>query len=412
MKSVLKRIASLSLALVMILGLCTTTHAATGHFDDVSTSHWAYENIEKMAEGGLVSGYGNRKFGPQDQFTIAQMAQIVCNALGHEGETKNGYWAYGVLDYCLNGLECLPDFGEINRTNYDVPITRELTVYMLINGLGTKDLGEKVNSVASRLSDIPDWRDITYEYRDAVETAYREGMVNGIDDAGTFNPKGLLTRAEGVTMLVRAGYTTAPKKVTDNSSLRSNAEAYEIMKTMGKWKKVTDVNSPNRDQISFTDSRYEGISVGYTNEYKLYITLSEGLYFTYVEDGKLVVEDPKDYGEDHWFTGYSYEARRFVKELLTKAYGEEPANAIYDGLRSVFEGTAHVHGGGKPAELLVVGDRCVYISYNSDNKIVVISVFDDTSSFDGLMAHRESGWAKPMFLDWEYAKLKYELEKW
>lgn len=211
-------------------------------------------------------------------------------------------------------------------------------------------------------------------------------------------------------MLVRAGHTTAPKKTTDVTSMLSNAEAYEAMKAMGKWEQIKDVNNPKKDEIKFTDSDHECIHVKHTGADELVIYLKEGFYPAYIEDGKVIVED---YGIPN-VTGYSYEARRFVRSLLVKAYGEENAQAIYDGLRGIFESTAHARGGGYPTEVLLVGDRCVFLYYDNDVKEVVIVVYKagDTDSFNRWMANKDTNVALSMFNDWEGDCLIYELDKW
>ena len=49
---------------------------ATSKFSDVPSNHWATSYINKMSEGGLIKGYGNGKYGPEDKLTIGQMAKL------------------------------------------------------------------------------------------------------------------------------------------------------------------------------------------------------------------------------------------------------------------------------------------------------------------------------------------------
>ena len=204
-KSVMAMLVALALVIATMVGIFAAR--AQADFTDVPTSHWAYSYIDKMAKGGLIKGYGNNKFGPNDTFTVAQMATIICNAKGVEPDGKNGYWAYGALDYCKNKLKCLPGLGELTAKNYDVPCTREVAFWMLMNGLGPKDGAKKDTSINS--ASIPDYSKIDKAYQSAVLEAYQYGLSNGTDEAMTFEPKLQLKRSEAAAMFVRAGYTEA-----------------------------------------------------------------------------------------------------------------------------------------------------------------------------------------------------------
>lgn len=151
------------LALSVCVGVFPV-HAAAGYFTDVPNTHWAASYINEMAEGGLISGYGGGIFGPADTFSIAQMATIICSAKGVPQENKNGYWAYGAVDYCINTLKCLPNLGDINATNYSVPCSRELAYYMLMTGLGVGPDATATPNPQLDVEDIPDYAEIDVMY--------------------------------------------------------------------------------------------------------------------------------------------------------------------------------------------------------------------------------------------------------
>lgn len=62
-------------------------------FTDVPADHWANRYVVKAAELGLVSGYGNGKFGPSDQVTYEQAITMVVQAmsLGDYALAAGGY---------------------------------------------------------------------------------------------------------------------------------------------------------------------------------------------------------------------------------------------------------------------------------------------------------------------------------
>ena len=141
----------------------TASAFAASNFSDVPSNHWATSYINKMSEGGLIKGYGNGKYGPEDKLTIGQMAKLICPAKGYAGKSANNtkYWAYGVVDYCINDLQCLPNLGAITPQNYDKNCSRELAFYMLEKGLGAGPDAELTQKPLLTAADIPDFANIT-----------------------------------------------------------------------------------------------------------------------------------------------------------------------------------------------------------------------------------------------------------
>jgi hypothetical protein len=62
-------------------------------FSDLPASHWAAGYVAKAAELGIVNGYENGKFGPEDPVTYEQMVKmLVCAAgYGEDAESAGGY---------------------------------------------------------------------------------------------------------------------------------------------------------------------------------------------------------------------------------------------------------------------------------------------------------------------------------
>lgn len=62
-------------------------------FTDVPAAHWANPHIGKASELGIVSGYGDGRFGPGDPVTREQAVTMVIRAIGQgsSAESHNGY---------------------------------------------------------------------------------------------------------------------------------------------------------------------------------------------------------------------------------------------------------------------------------------------------------------------------------
>lgn len=67
--------------------------SVSDRFTDVPVTHWANKYVAKAAELGIVSGYGNGKFGPSDTVTFEQAVTMIVRAMdmGELATTAGGY---------------------------------------------------------------------------------------------------------------------------------------------------------------------------------------------------------------------------------------------------------------------------------------------------------------------------------
>ena len=80
--------------MIGILGHNDAAKAYVGtKFSDVGQDHWANGYISMASELGIIAGYGNGMFGPNDNITMHQCITILVSALGYKGmaEAKGGY---------------------------------------------------------------------------------------------------------------------------------------------------------------------------------------------------------------------------------------------------------------------------------------------------------------------------------
>src|SRR5680860_893343 len=63
--------------LVLVLTGAVAFAAVGGPFPDVPATHWAYSNIMKLAGQGVILGYEDGTFGPEDNITRAQAAAMM-----------------------------------------------------------------------------------------------------------------------------------------------------------------------------------------------------------------------------------------------------------------------------------------------------------------------------------------------
>lgn len=92
-----QKLLSLALALALVCALLPTVALAdtvtpTGtHYADVPADAWYAEAVNAMTEGGLLTGYTDGLFHPDDSITYAQFVTILCRIMGLDTETPYAY---------------------------------------------------------------------------------------------------------------------------------------------------------------------------------------------------------------------------------------------------------------------------------------------------------------------------------
>lgn len=190
-----KRITSLLLVLLCLTSLAPTASAAG--FSDVPAGHWAYHEITRMSERGIIQGSGG-KFDPASEVSQQAFLAMVCRATGLDERTlePNGNWWEPLLAYAHYFEWCSPK--EINETNRTQPITRELAAKLLVKALFSDQNTDDRTVMAFRDQSAVSATCLPY-----VRAASEMGLINGYAD-GSFRPQGTLTRAAAAAIISRA----------------------------------------------------------------------------------------------------------------------------------------------------------------------------------------------------------------
>ena len=168
-------------------------------FTDADPAAWYHDGVHYCVENGLMSGYGNGLFGPNDNLSRAQFAQILHNREGWPAvnylmrfaDVPEGAWyteavrwaaAQGVVNGCGNGK-----FGPNDN------ITREQLAVMLWRYAGSPAATEK----ELHFTDADKASGYALE---ALRWAVENGIING-KSGGILDPQGLATRAEAAQIL-------------------------------------------------------------------------------------------------------------------------------------------------------------------------------------------------------------------
>ena len=108
----------------------------TASFADVPATHWATGYIAAAEEAGIIRGYGDGLFRPNDRVSRAQIAQMVCKAFDLQSgsdtvfiDVNSEHWARPYID-TLSGMGII--VGYKDRTfRPSAPATRAQFAKML-----------------------------------------------------------------------------------------------------------------------------------------------------------------------------------------------------------------------------------------------------------------------------------------
>jgi hypothetical protein len=171
-------------------------------FSDIK-GHWAEKTIGEMVSLGAINGYDDGFFKPDNNITRAEFTTLLMKALIKTGlmplqggrviaDTK-GHWAQ---EYIASAASYGIVSGyDDNTFGPDDLVTREQMAVMVVKAC---DLAPGAAEIQFTDSDaISGWA------RDAVETMVKDSVMAGYPD-NTFQPQGKATRAEAITTLSKA----------------------------------------------------------------------------------------------------------------------------------------------------------------------------------------------------------------
>ncbi|MBQ7896935.1 MAG: S-layer homology domain-containing protein [Clostridia bacterium] len=106
-------------------------------FTDVADDHWATGYINWCSQQDIIGGYGDGKFGPNDNVTYDQALKMVCGVLGYKGFQSN-LWPTDVRMTALRTLELGEELEDVKGGDQ---LTRAQVAQIMYNALNA-DMNE------------------------------------------------------------------------------------------------------------------------------------------------------------------------------------------------------------------------------------------------------------------------------
>ncbi|HHY66008.1 MAG TPA: S-layer homology domain-containing protein [Alicyclobacillus sp.] len=169
---------------IAVLAALAPVAASAASFSDVSLSYWGYATINWAADNGVVVGYPDGTFKPEQQVTEAEFLAMLLNAY-HPQLPKVPIHQWADQFYAFSKQMNYPLSGYDNMSARDWVITRQHVAEILAGASG-----------------------VNYTGRDAIQYVLAKGLAKGEDPNRItiegFNGQGLLTRAQAVQFVKNA----------------------------------------------------------------------------------------------------------------------------------------------------------------------------------------------------------------
>ena len=251
----------------------TAYDASYGTYKDVPTTHWAYNAVERCSASNWFSGYPDGTFRPDGKITRAEALKVFVTFLGEPlptDLTSTSYYDVKISDwyapYIEAGKDLFPQRLSMSsqpKFQPDMPVTREDTVYALVNALNYDQL--ITNADQSVLNMFSDQNSISEICKAHMAVAVSNELVSGYSD-GTIGAQDPLTRAQFATLLYRATYIGALAE-TEKKLVKVDIEPNTLK----------EINVGESFEITATATYSDGSTEDYTSQLNPYTDSQEGI---------------------------------------------------------------------------------------------------------------------------------------
>ncbi len=269
-------------------------------FKDVPRNNWAFEYIGEMQKRGIINGYPDGKYYPDNYVERCEFAKIMVGAAGlRTGDASGEYfadvkyndWFYEYVETAKEYLTGYKSFGQNYFRPNNYALREDIAVALVkLKGYDTKNTNQNILQTM-----FSDYDSISESAKPYVATAVDRGLVSGYDD-GTFKGQDSITRAEAAAMLWRAyqyGNDNKTTEVSDNSNNSQTLGDADNNKTDDtKNDKKTDTNTDKKtdtkknDNNTLTESKDDGKSYAVTTLAKA--TINDSLTDMTIDDNDTV----------------------------------------------------------------------------------------------------------------------------
>lgn len=186
------------------------TASAPRKFADLN-GHWAQDKIYALVDLGIVSGVSATEFAPQREITRAEFATLLLKAIdlqpgvqyrGKFSDVPANAWYFAMVNAAAEaGL--VNGYGN-GRFGPDNPVTREQMAVMIHNALTYKGITTNLTDaeIMNLLTPFSDYQGISSGAHESIAAVLKQNIMSGRGN-GVLAPRGRATRAEAAVMILQ-----------------------------------------------------------------------------------------------------------------------------------------------------------------------------------------------------------------
>ena len=369
----MKKLLSLVLVLSLVLGSFGMAFAAPA---DVAGTDFE-DAVERLGALGILTGFPDGTFKPNDTITRAQFAAVVVRALGYDSAAKAslgatnftdvvaGHWAAGYINVATS-LKVINGMGD-GTFAPEAPVTFEQAVTMIVRALGYEPAAQEKGGYPNGYLVVASEEDITDDVDGVVGSPASRGIVSLLVD-----------NSLEVAKMVQTGYGDDKKFV--KSGTDGTTEKNLLTDNLG----MTKANKERVIAIPRVDNKLDD------NEIKLETTgvveVADGFDFEEVfgvritayinDDDEVVAYTLKD---DVYFDAMEFDGTDEITLI--------DADEDYDLLEDADDVIVYIDGDKEDVDTLAANSVYDYakVVTNADDEVVFIEVFE----WDGVLAVSE-----------------------
>ena len=215
-----KKLISNIILISLIVTMLAPRAGAKTTFSDLEEGSWYYEDVKALADSGIVSGFPDGTFRPDDTLNADQFIKMVVTALGEDPGNGTNYWASTYIEYA----EQIGLLENIEKINYKKPLQRGEIVCIISKALDI--LNENIEIEACGLYDLYGYTPA--KYIPHVLKTYNAGIMIGYPN-NTFRYDIYINRAEACAV-IRKLVTPITRRERQITSLTPVPVCYSYIK--------------------------------------------------------------------------------------------------------------------------------------------------------------------------------------
>ena len=215
--------------LLLLVATSVCVQSAYAFYSDMEETHWAYKQIKTLSDSGVLVGYPDGTFKPDENVTRAEFASMAIKALGQEHtniaqpvsftDIDSSFWAYDAIQKAVY-FDLISNEKDTDTFRPEDSVSRAETITIAVNALTTEQISEQ--KAKDILKSYKDFADIPSGF---IITAGKAEILNMI----TIEPKrkGYLDASRPAT---RAEVAAILYNMTEQAKLNPNAKLAEAMR--------------------------------------------------------------------------------------------------------------------------------------------------------------------------------------